>query len=57
MRILWDNAGLRVTLIARRVTTSRVMFQNPVLGAVILAGNLSKARRSSGEYYKSASTR
>lgn len=34
---------LLVTLMARRVTTSRVMFQNPVLGAVILAGNVSKA--------------
>lgn len=43
MRILWDKAGVRVTLMARRVTTSRVIFQKPVLGAVILAGNLSNA--------------
>jgi len=43
MRILWDKVGFLVTLMARRVTTSRVMFQNPVLGAVIFAGNLSNA--------------
>ena len=30
--------GLRVTLMARVVTVSMVMFQKPVLGAVILAG-------------------
>ena len=37
------SVGLRVTLIARELTVSMVMFQKPVLGAVILAGNLSKA--------------
>jgi len=41
--ILWVKVGLRVTEIARVVTVSRVMFQYPELGTVILAGNLSKA--------------
>jgi hypothetical protein len=41
--ILWVRVGLRVTLIARRLTVSMVMFQKPVLGAVILAGNVSNA--------------
>jgi hypothetical protein len=35
--------GLRVTLIALRVTVSIVIFQKPVLGATIFAGNLSNA--------------
>ena len=43
MRIEWVRVGLRVTLMARLVTVSMVMFQKPVLGAVILAGNWSKA--------------
>jgi hypothetical protein len=33
----------RGTLMARRVTVSRVMFQNPELGATIFAGKRSKA--------------
>jgi hypothetical protein len=37
------SVGLRVTLIARRLTVSIVMFQKPVLGAVIRAGNVSNA--------------
>jgi uncharacterized membrane protein len=41
--IEWDKVGLRVTLIARRLTVSMVMFQKPVLGAVIRAGKVSNA--------------
>lgn len=41
--IEWVSVGLRVTLIARLVTVSMVMFQKPVLGAVILAGKVSNA--------------
>jgi len=37
------RVGLRVTLIGRRLTVSMVMFQKPVLGAVMRAGNVSKA--------------
>ena len=37
------SVGLRVTLMALRVTVSMVMFQKPVLGTLIFAGNLSKA--------------
>ena len=36
-------SGLRVTLIGRLVTVSRVMFQKPVLGTVMRAGKVSKA--------------
>jgi hypothetical protein len=35
--------GLRVTLIALWVTVSIVMFQKPVLGTTIFAGNRSNA--------------
>jgi hypothetical protein len=41
--IEWVRVGLRVTLIARRLTVSMVMFQKPVLGAVMRAGNVSNA--------------
>jgi hypothetical protein len=41
--ILWVRDGLRVTLMARRLTVSMVMFQKPVLGAVIRAGKVSNA--------------
>lgn len=41
--IEWLRFGLRVTLIGRRVTVSIVMFQKPVLGTTIFAGNLSNA--------------
>ncbi|MNL80809.1 hypothetical protein D3C87_2077470 [compost metagenome] len=37
------SVGLRVTLIALRVTVSMVIFQKPLLGTVIFAGNVSKA--------------
>jgi hypothetical protein len=37
------RVGLRVTLIGRRLTVSMVMFQKPVLGAVIRAGKVSNA--------------
>ena len=37
------RVGLRVTLIGRRFTVSMVMFQNPVLGAVMRAGKVSNA--------------
>ena len=37
------RVGLRVTLIARLLTVSMVMFQKPVLGAVIRAGKVSNA--------------
>lgn len=41
--IEWVRVGLRVTLIARRLTVSMVMFQKPVLGAVMRAGKVSNA--------------
>ena len=37
------TASLRVTLMALRVTVSRVMFQKPVLGTRIRAGKRMKA--------------
>ena len=41
--MLYLKSALRVTLMARRVTVSMVMFQLPVLGTLIFAGKRSKA--------------